>query len=262
MDFILATYNVLATAYIRPEYYPKTAPPSLADANRLPALVRRLQGLGADVYCLQEVERDCFRAIDVALSTLGFEGFFAMKAGNRPDGCATFCRTSRCRVVQHARMEYEERFERGPSGHIAQLLVLEVGRRQLGVANTHLKWDPPNTPSDSQYGYQQIHELMEWLRSDEYRSLPWIICGDLNVESSSPVVEAIHDDGFRSSQGATEPAPTCVTNGRAKTIDYIFTAPELLADPLPQPRVDDTTPLPSATEPSDHIPVVARVGWR
>ena len=42
------------------------------------------------------------------------------------------------------------------------------------------------------------------------------------------------------------------------TIAYLWHSPGLRAVPEPLPPLDDDPPLPSAAEPSDHLPVMAR----
>jgi mRNA deadenylase 3'-5' endonuclease subunit Ccr4 len=56
MRMKVATYNVLATAYIEPTRYPLTPPEWLDATTRLPALTAHLIRLDADILCLQEVE--------------------------------------------------------------------------------------------------------------------------------------------------------------------------------------------------------------
>src|SRR6266540_1538606 len=93
MPFTLATWNILATAYIRPAWYPRTPRQVLDPAWRVPALVRHARELGTDILCLQEVERDVFAALQAGLAGLGYSATHAMKGGNRPDGCAVFFRS-------------------------------------------------------------------------------------------------------------------------------------------------------------------------
>src|SRR5688572_6528119 len=90
VSFTVATYNVLATAYIKPEWYPGVSDHLLRAETRVPALVRHVEALGADVLCLQEVEPDVFAALGDRLGPLGYAGYYQQKGRNRPDGCATF----------------------------------------------------------------------------------------------------------------------------------------------------------------------------
>src|SRR2546425_7959942 len=106
MAFTLATWNILATAYIRKRWYPKTPPHVLEAAWRVPALVRHAAELGVDVLCLQEVEIDSFAALQAGLCPLGYTGTQALKGGNRPDGCATFVRTNCLALLTARRLAY------------------------------------------------------------------------------------------------------------------------------------------------------------
>src|SRR5438309_1647218 len=92
MDFTLATWNILATAYIRREFYPRTPPEILNPVWRVPELVRHAAALDVDILCLQEVETTVFTALQSALQQKGYRGTHALKGANRPDGCATFFR--------------------------------------------------------------------------------------------------------------------------------------------------------------------------
>ena len=92
MSFSLATYNILAQAYITPARYPQTAATVLASTWRRPALARHVAALATDVVCLQEVEEETFAAVQQVLAPGGYSGHFAKKGGGKPDGCATFIR--------------------------------------------------------------------------------------------------------------------------------------------------------------------------
>lgn len=222
----LATYNVLATAYIRASYYPGVEPRWLDPAWRHPALVRRVQALEADVLCLQEVEAVVYEALREALPE--YVWTWLPKSGGRPDGCATASRT----VLSTRELVYAD-----GSNHVALLTEVAPG---LVVANTHLKW---------QHGLPQLNELLT--------AKPQVVCGDLNVTGDDPVLQALRAAGFYA-DGAQ--APTAVANGRAKKIDHVYSILPLRAEP--PPAVTDHTPLPSAEEPSDHLPLVVQLDFR
>jgi len=71
MSFRVATYNVLATAYLGKGDYSAVPAELLDPAWRVPALVRHVAGLKADVLCLQEVEAEVFEALTAELEPLG-----------------------------------------------------------------------------------------------------------------------------------------------------------------------------------------------
>jgi hypothetical protein len=45
-------------------------------------------------------------------------------------------------------------------------------------------------------------------------------------------------------------------------IDFVFYDRRLRAEPMALPVVEDHTPLPGPTQPSDHVAVLARLAWR
>jgi mRNA deadenylase 3'-5' endonuclease subunit Ccr4 len=246
--FRVATYNILATAYIRARFYAQCDPAHLRARWRVPALVRHCGTLDADLLGLQEVERDVCAALDDALSQQGYAGSYAPKGGGKPDGCATFYRRAVFTLQRAECLAYAD-----GSDHIAQLTLLDYAGRAIGLANTHLKWAPPGETQD----LDQIRELLGALSLPAWASADWIICGDFNAKPDSPVLAALQAAGYRPSHSGDTQGYTANPNGAAKTIDYLCHGAGLRSSALPLPRIDDLTPLPSAQHPSDHLAVIA-----
>lgn len=262
MSFTLATYNILADAYIKREWYPLTPDEVLEPASRRSALLAYVVEVGTDLLCLQEVEGTTFTAIEDRLESLGYKGFFSQKARQKPDGCATFYRDAIFELKELVRFEYADAQPgRQPSGHIAQLLSIEHEAGRVGVANTHLKWDPPGTPRNQQCGYQQAAQLLQECDQLVSGCAAWIICGDLNATPDSDVVALIRQTGLKFTHAGCADAYTANINGRTKTIDYLFHTEALRAEPLPLPPVGPQTALPGPNQPSDHVAVAARFTW-
>lgn len=263
MSFSIASYNVLADAYIRPDWYSGT-PASVLDPRwRRPALVRRIAALNATVLCLQEVEPVLFRDLTEYLRPLGYEGHHVDKGGGKPDGCATFVRTNELRILGVRTLHYTDGIGTQPdSGHVALVATLEQAGRPLAVANTHLKWDRPGTPVAKQWGHRQAHQLLE-ARSRIAPACPsWVIVGDFNATADSAVVKLFSEQGLVDAFRDRANAFTCNSNRWAKRIDYLFHTTELRSEPGELPEIDDRTPLPSREEPSDHLAVMAYFDWR
>src|SRR5437016_199860 len=91
MTITVVTYNVLADAYIRRDYYPDTPPAALEPDVRSKALLDRITSWNADVLCLQEVQAGTYPALQDRLSE--HDGAYARKTGGKPDGCAMFIRS-------------------------------------------------------------------------------------------------------------------------------------------------------------------------
>jgi mRNA deadenylase 3'-5' endonuclease subunit Ccr4 len=262
MPFTVATYNVLATAYLgRGDY--SAVPPALLDPRwRIPALVRHVAALNADVVCLQEVESPAFASLQEGLSALGYDGLYELKAA-KPDGCATFFRTARFDQRKAVRLEYRDD-EKGPgdhSGFVALMTALTHDGRTLGVANTHLRWDRPGTAKAQQVGHRQAVELIAACRAFEPACDGWVVCGDFNRGPNSEVVTTFRAAGFDFAHAAMPSARSAVANRHASLIDHLFHTASLAASPIAPPAVSDETALPSAEQPSDHLPLLASFAW-
>lgn len=230
----IASYNVLADAYLRPDHYPFTPAAVLEPARRRKALVERIAALEADVVCLQEVEPAMFEAL---AARLGGEGRLLRKTGEKPDGCAVF--------VKGRRAAWSELVYPDGTGHVA--LAAEV--EGLGIATTHLRWDAKGRLAEAQFATL----LDAWVRPGK----EWIVCGDLNVGPESRAFALALGRGLRDAYAGMPDAFTCNANRRARRIDFLFHTPGLRAEPVPIPPIDGSTPLPSEREPSDHLPIAA-----
>lgn len=261
MAFTVASYNVLATGYIRPRFYPQTPAALLAPAWRLPALARHVATLDADVLCLQEVDAGIFAAVEAALAPRGYDGHYARKDSDKPDGCAAFLRRDSAELVDTSRLAFADGHGgEAASGHIAQVIRLAIDGRRLGIANTHLKWSRSDIPPHEQPPMRQVAELLR-LTAAERNCDGWILCGDFNMTPETAVIAAVRQAGFIAAHHGLAPGHTCNPNGRAKTIDYLFHSPDLHATPAALPVIDDATPLPSPEQPSDHLALLASFSW-
>jgi mRNA deadenylase 3'-5' endonuclease subunit Ccr4 len=262
MSFSVASYNILADAYIRREWYPNIPESVLDPQRRRAALARHIEGLSADVICLQEVEPAAFTAIAASLQVLGYQAHYARKSAGRPDGCATLVKENTFTVRARHVLPYADGWGTRPdSGHVALVLMLEAEGRVMGVANTHLRWDPPGTPLAEQWAYRQITQLLESRNAIDPECLAWIFCGDFNITPDSEVVQVLEHAGFSSAYHGQEHRGTCVSNGKAKMIDYLFHTEALESRPVDLPAINHRTPLPSPDQPSDHLAIMAWFAW-
>jgi len=98
--FSVATYNLLADCYASPSYFKLTHPSTLSWRNRKEAVLEVLDALDADILCLQEVDHfDSF--LLPQMRARGYDGRFKKRNGpTKRDGCATFWRRDRLKLVQ------------------------------------------------------------------------------------------------------------------------------------------------------------------
>jgi mRNA deadenylase 3'-5' endonuclease subunit Ccr4 len=263
MALSIISYNVLADSYIRPSFYPGVPAAFLMPEHRQSLLLRRIRDFAADVICLQEVEPQVFARVEAGLAADGYAGYFAQKRG-KPDGCATFVQQGVSPGDAHTLNFSDGRGAETDSGHIALLLIVQGPYGRIGIANTHIKWDPGGTPQAKQWGYRQASQLLDHIGSAYERHTPWVVCGDFNAESDSDVISLFTTAGFVDAYRDHDKMYTCAPNQKAKRIDYIFHAGELTSQPLPLPLITDSTVLPSEQQPSDHVAIGAglrRIGW-
>lgn len=242
----VVSWNVLADAYLKDEYFPHTPPEVLERGPRRKAIadrVEKIQASKVDVLCLQEVDVAVFALLEERLRTESSGKHF--KKRGKGEGLAIF--------VRHAlstEPKWKEHIFSDLSGHVA----LGVGVGDVTVVTTHLKWEPDGTLPEAHRGRAQLAELLEtWSTGTR------IVCGDLNALPSSDVLTLAKERGLRDAYSTLDDACTCNANGKRKRIDYILHTPDFAATPVAIGEVRDDTPLPSTTEPSDHLPIEARL---
>jgi mRNA deadenylase 3'-5' endonuclease subunit Ccr4 len=262
-SFSVASYNVLASAYVHPARYSRTSSLVLNPTWRIPAIVGQVAGLGDDIICLQEIEMEVFSALRMRLAHLGYGSQFARKRAGSVDGCATFYRQGVFELVDANIIAYSDGAGAGDdSGHIALVAVLRRGGDAVGVINTHLLWDPPDAAPETRRGYRQMSQLLREYQRMESEARGWIIAGDLNATPERDTIALLGRAGLDFSHRNLPEAYTCNANARAQMVDYLFYSAALRAEPVPVPRIEDRTVLPSAEHPSDHVPVRAKFYWK
>jgi endonuclease/exonuclease/phosphatase family metal-dependent hydrolase len=245
--FTVASWNVLADAYIRPDLYSGCSPEAIDPAVRFGRLLEHIGKMDADVLCLQEVEEEFSQRVALALPA---KHCFAKKGGSRKDGCEI-----RFRAPVAPGPWDSFRYADG-SGHVAIVAIVPLVPGGVAVATSHLKWDAPGTDPAKRFGLRQADELIAAMR-ERAAGMPWIACGDFNVTADDEVLKRFADAGFRDAYAAMPQASTCIANGRARRIDFMLYTAGLMATPRPLPLLPDHAVLPSKDMPSDHLPIAA-----
>jgi endonuclease/exonuclease/phosphatase family metal-dependent hydrolase len=234
----------------------------LNPAWRVPALVRGVSALKADILCLQEVEAESFAALRTSLGVIGYGAQYARKYARRPEGCAVFYRQNVFELLSERVIAYADGADGAPhTGHIAMIVIFQSMGGILGVINTHLTWDPPSTPDSAQVGRRQTKQLLTEYERTVSDARAWILAGDFNVTPDSEIIEMVERAGLRYAHSGLTGVFTCNVNFDARMIDYIFASSALMAEPQLPPVIDDKTILPSADQPSDHVPIMAKFDW-
>ncbi|XP_073021423.1 carbon catabolite repressor protein 4 homolog 6 [Primulina eburnea] len=158
----------------------------------------------ADILCFQEVDR--FQDIEAELKLRGYSGIWKMRTGNAVDGCATFWRVSRFKLLHEESIEYNKL---GLRDNVAQICVLESvnGKTRnndlsasstsleksdrVVVCNVHVLFNPKR--GDIKLG--QIRVLLDKAQavSKLWDNAPIVICGDFNCTPKSPLYNFISE---------------------------------------------------------------------
>jgi mRNA deadenylase 3'-5' endonuclease subunit Ccr4 len=255
----VATYNVLASAYVQRARYPRVSAIVLDPAWRVPALAQHITSFDTDVLCLQEVESATLGALRSRLGPSRHAARYARKNGGSPEGCATFYRHDVLQLIDEIVIPFSDGgAAETATGNVALITIFRAAARRIGVVNTHLTWDPPGTARECRRGLRQILELLLEYKNVAASAEAWIIGGDFNVPPDSEIVSLIEESGFRCAHHGRPVANTCSFNGEAKKIDYLFHSQNLQSYPYEVCPIDGRTILPSAEQPSDHVAVIAR----
>ncbi|KAF7828475.1 carbon catabolite repressor protein 4-like protein 4 isoform X1 [Senna tora] len=105
--FSLVSYNILAQVYVKSILFPHSPPPSLKWKARSTAILAVLKNLGADFFCLQEVdEYDSFYR--GSMLDLGYSSVYMKRSGQKRDGCGLFYKDQRAELVLEEKIEYND----------------------------------------------------------------------------------------------------------------------------------------------------------
>lgn len=254
----IATYNVLAAAYADPKYYPGVQSHDVASATRYPRVVHRIAELDADVICLQEVDHELFAMVDARLQKQGYRSRWAHKGRGKPDGCAMFVAPNLLLGEWRIHEFDDAAFGGKRTGHLVLSTNVMRGHFYMHVATTHLKWEPPGAAGEERVGLLQARQTLRQLPTQvRIAGTPCVICGDFNAGPSSDILRTFADERFVDAHG--DLSHTFVLEGVPQKLDYLlFSMDTLVARPVAVPSLPGPTPMPSAAEPSDHLPLVAR----
>jgi mRNA deadenylase 3'-5' endonuclease subunit Ccr4 len=259
LSFRLTSYNVLAESYATKKLYPRVDPELMRWSRRAPVIVARVVALAPDIACLQEVDATAWPGLEAAFAAQGWNGVFAAKAAGRPDGCALLYREGALRLVASEALHYDDGDDgAAASGHLSLIATFETVTGPVRIANTHLRWQAATARAEAHIGFRQARELLDRCDAMTPPAFATVVCGDLNAPPESDIASLFRARGF-SDAYEPEPQPTCSPHRRATRIDFIFSTSSLRATPEPIPAIDGDTLLPSAAEPSDHLPITVRL---
>ncbi|MED6207198.1 hypothetical protein PIB30_033591 [Stylosanthes scabra] len=105
--FSLVSYNILGQVYVKSSLFPHSPSQSLKWKFRSSSILEVLKNLGADFFCLQEVDEfDSF--YNASMRNLGYSSIYMKRSGQKRDGCGLFYKHDRAELVLEEKIEYND----------------------------------------------------------------------------------------------------------------------------------------------------------
>ena len=213
---------------------------------RLPNIIAEIEGLAADVVCLQEVTS--WKELSVPVSTMGYDGHFKQNTSSE-DGCSVLWNRERFFPIHYEHVEFEGIDE------VGQMICLEEVKEEGGgewliVLNIHVMWGTKEAEGKQM---EQVKEIVKKLRKfqsicnaldkNEERKeqkkndfYPFVFCGDFNGKPSSNIykwlcksIDSAYGQVYKAkakgggnNTAEYEPEMTTWIGNKKETVDYIF----------------------------------------
>ncbi|KAM3716435.1 Protein angel [Dirofilaria immitis] len=196
----ICSYNVLCqqTAYKTPELYIHLTKPGrayeLTWENRWRLLTREFSMIGADIFCLQEVQYDHYdQFFRPYFEAAGFFGKYKKRTNNLLDGCAIFYK-SHLQLLHYRYIEYflniDSVLNRDNVGQLIRLKDMRSGR-EFCVVNTHLLFNKRRGDVKLAQLAILLANIDQECGPESGQECPYILCGDFNFHPYSPIYNFI-----------------------------------------------------------------------
>ena len=161
--------------------------------HRSKLLAKEFSLIGADIYCLQEVEHDHYTSFfEPTLSKAGYKSIYKKRTGPLVDGCAIFYR-SNLDLLFSKDIEFvftgNQIFNQGNIAQVARFRMRDGS--EFCVTNTHLLFNKRL----GQVKIAQASKLLAAVYEATSGDCPYLMCGDFNMQPGSPLYNFI-SDGF------------------------------------------------------------------
>ncbi|TFK77012.1 Endonuclease/exonuclease/phosphatase [Pluteus cervinus] len=204
------TWNMLAQCLVRRDLFPGSD--CLKASQRDPLLHAELLMHGADIMCLQEVDR-----VELLLPVLEGAGYRAHHAAapSKKHGCLIAykheCFTKTFEKViyydnEQLHADGEDNYRRGSSfrtrniGFAAVLRSTSSDSLGVVVVTTHLFWHPRYTYERARQTYILIREVLKFRSENGLNDWPCIFAGDFNFPPNDIVYSLLFRDPIESQQ--------------------------------------------------------------
>ncbi|XP_068660272.1 carbon catabolite repressor protein 4 homolog 3-like isoform X2 [Aristolochia californica] len=236
--FLICSYNILGdcNASKHTDLYSRKPSDLMRWDERKRLIFEELRNWGADMVCLQEVDR-----YDDLLNYMkkgGYAGSYKRRTGVAMDGCAMFWKHKLFRLLEGTCIEFQGF---GLRDNVAQLFVFEMNKDDstiVVVGNIHVLFNPNRGDiklAQIRLFLQKAHAL-----SAKWGGVPVLLAGDFNSTpqsaiykflSSSKLNLKLHDRRHLSGQSSCHPAQFFIKQRQPyvnRFLNYCWTEEELI----------------------------------
>ncbi|XVF09649.1 hypothetical protein REPUB_Repub07fG0112700 [Reevesia pubescens] len=185
--FTVASYNILGdrNASKHKDLYLNVPSDYIRWGYRKRVLCEELMGWNPDIICMQEVDK--YFDLRNTMEKAGYVGSYKRRTGDNVDGCATFWKPDKFRLLERESIEFKGF---GLRDNVAQLSVFEMCRvesRRLVVGNIHVLYRPSR--GEVKLGQIRFLSSRAHILSDRWGKVPVVLGGDFNSTPQSPIYE-------------------------------------------------------------------------
>ncbi|XP_012488446.1 carbon catabolite repressor protein 4 homolog 3 [Gossypium raimondii] len=183
--FTVASYNILGdrNASKHKDLYLNVPSNYIRWGYRKRVLCEEIMRWNPDIICMQEVDK--YFDLRNTMEKAGYVGSYKRRTGDNVDGCATFWKPDKFRLLERESIEFKGF---GLRDNVAQLSVFEMCRvesRRLVVGNIHVLYNPSR--GEVKLGQIRFLSSRAQLLSNRWGNAPVVLGGDFNSTPQSAI---------------------------------------------------------------------------
>ncbi|GMJ14912.1 catabolite repressor 4c [Hibiscus trionum] len=183
--FTVASYNILGdrNASKHKDLYLNVPSDYIRWGYRKRVLCEEIMSWSPDIICMQEVDK--YFDLRNTMEKAGYVGSYKRRTGDNVDGCATFWKPTKFRLLERESIEFKGL---GLRDNVAQLSVFEMCKdesRRLVVGNIHVLYNPSR--GEVKLGQIRFLSSRAQVLSNRWGNAPVVLGGDFNSTPQSAI---------------------------------------------------------------------------